>query len=508
MLPPEGQTIIELVGARMHNLALGVSPGASVAEINKAHLRLLAKWKDYPEVVEALNLAKVGARAAATPAAVTPAAPPRPSPQPQPASPRPQAASPAPRPASPQPQAGPRPQPEAGGGAPAGSQPAKDPVEVTTELLTTPTHGLWGSLSTVAMFMPVRLALTVLAAVILAAMPGLAVKWVLAGLAVAMVVSARSREGAGSLGFLLSVFAFAGVGFYLAVSTVLAATTGLAPVWRAVIAVVLGIVLPFVPGFFLIRETVSRLGRPTLVRSVGLVGVLAAATFCWAHLAFTPAVTEAVRSIPAWLVSVIHGKVALLHLHTVATVGNPALPNGAVGWLLAAALALVRLGLFWGAFFLFLRMLSGARGLAGLGALSDAGFAWIALAAVTLAAASLELVYYLPKVGPYMGSILGIPHAPPPGAVPSVAGVFVYFLPQYLIVLPVFVAVSRLVTLIVKSRSWVEAGRRFVLTGALGVSLLAATALLHALGVNSPFEAGFANFLTGLWARLGGPVGP
>ena len=62
MLPDEAQRILDLVRSGRPREALGVSPGAPPAEINRAHLRLVARFRAHPEVVEALNGAKVAFR--------------------------------------------------------------------------------------------------------------------------------------------------------------------------------------------------------------------------------------------------------------------------------------------------------------------------------------------------------------------------------------------------------------------------------------------------------------
>ena len=62
MLLDEAQRILDLVRSGRPREALGVSPGALPAEINRAHLRLVARFRTHPKVVEALNGAKVALR--------------------------------------------------------------------------------------------------------------------------------------------------------------------------------------------------------------------------------------------------------------------------------------------------------------------------------------------------------------------------------------------------------------------------------------------------------------
>ena len=62
MIPLEGQRIIEVVRQERYSEALGVSAHATSAEINRAHFRLLHKFREYAEVQEALNIARVNVR--------------------------------------------------------------------------------------------------------------------------------------------------------------------------------------------------------------------------------------------------------------------------------------------------------------------------------------------------------------------------------------------------------------------------------------------------------------
>jgi tetratricopeptide (TPR) repeat protein len=58
MLPEDGARIIEHVGEGRYEDALGVPVGAGRERVNRMHVRLLHRFRDHPEVREALNRAK------------------------------------------------------------------------------------------------------------------------------------------------------------------------------------------------------------------------------------------------------------------------------------------------------------------------------------------------------------------------------------------------------------------------------------------------------------------
>ncbi len=530
MLPPGAQKIVAFVEAKLYRAALGLEPGASLAEVNRAHLRLLATWKDYPEVVEALNRAKVAIRASATaapaqaPATATPAqaratatpaqapaerktappprpvaAPPEPvaTPTPKPVAPAAplRAAEPRPAPAAPSQATEPRP-------APAGADAAE--AKAGDVVLFTPASGFWGAIGAVLMFLPVRLALAVVGGVVVAVMPGEAVKWILGGLALTMVVSAKSREGVESAGFVASVFAFAGVGFYLAVSTILAARSAWSPGLRATVAAVSGVVLAFVPGMFLVKEAGARLGRPTVLRTLAFVGALSTATFGWAHLVFTPGVAAAARTIPALLLGYFRGLPALADPKSAAVVIEPVMPPGTAGWLLHAGLGLGRLVILSAVAAPVCLLSSGQRTFRRLIDLPLAKFAWPLLVGLAVGAAVLELVYYIPGIGPYLGYMPGQPNTPLPPVLSTVAGVFLYLIPQYAIILPFFALGSRVGEPAGKTNPWTQLAGYLIAAGGMCVAVPLTNALLGAFHVSTPFATSFSNFFLELLARLAG----